>query len=156
MSDFFEKLKSGANKVAFEADKLARQNKAQGELNTLKHQKETLLLKLGELVYQQFLGQTAAAPEMDEICHSISDLENQLAAKEEEIKRISSEIFGGQPVTPLPAPQEAAPVPMPMPVPPAPVEPPPPAAPLTKFCTNCGKEMPTTVKFCPDCGAKMV
>ena len=23
------------------------------------------------------------------------------------------------------------------------------------FCSNCGKQIPDTVKFCPDCGEKM-
>ena len=36
MPDLFGKLKSGANKVAFEADKLARVNRAQGESEKLK------------------------------------------------------------------------------------------------------------------------
>jgi hypothetical protein len=36
MSDFFGKLKSGAGKVAFEAEKMNRLNRAKGELEKIK------------------------------------------------------------------------------------------------------------------------
>ena len=50
MPDLFGKLKGGAEKVAFEADKLARVNKAQGEVNQIKKQMDTLYVQLGEKV----------------------------------------------------------------------------------------------------------
>ena len=54
MPDLFGKIKTGANKVAFEADKLARLNRAQGEADKLKNQINSQYLKLGETVYEKF------------------------------------------------------------------------------------------------------
>jgi hypothetical protein len=160
MSDFFGKLKSGAGKVAFDADKMGRVNKAKGEIGKYKQQIEALYLKLGEITYNQFANPSSAAPDITETCQTITDLNRQIAAKNDEIQRINAETY---------APQGA---PAPAPIPPV-TQAPPPATPApatasgmadtssaapggaTKFCTNCGKEMAVAVKFCPDCGTKM-
>ncbi len=149
MSDFFGKLKSGAGKVAFEADKMARLNRAQNEQGQLKKQIEALYMKLGEMVYHQSQGQAPQDPAVAEICQNVVELENQVSAKGEEIQRINAENFSQG--APAPAPQ-AAPAPVP---PPAPVVAEAAPAAQTRFCTNCGREMAASVKFCPDCGTKM-
>jgi hypothetical protein len=51
MSDFFGKLKSGAEKVAFEAEKMNRLNRAKGELEKIKNQIQAQYAKLGEMYY---------------------------------------------------------------------------------------------------------
>jgi septal ring factor EnvC (AmiA/AmiB activator) len=153
MPDFFGKLKSGAEKVAFEADKIARLNHAQGEVGKVKRQIEAQYIKLGQLVYQQHTSQEAESPEINEICQSISELEQELAEKQDIVKHIDAETFSEQDnqkpasaVEETPA-EEAPSGPS--------SEPEQAAASETKFCTNCGKEMPVTTKFCPECGQKM-
>lgn len=154
MSDFFGKLKSGAGKVAFEADKMGRLNKAQGEVSQLKRQIETQYSKLGELYYHRFVNQEGETPVFAEICGQIAEIERQMAVKGEVIHRINAETYN-PPGTVAAAPPPPAPA-MPVPPAPAPVEEASevPGAPLTKLCTNCGKEMAVAVKFCPDCGTK--
>jgi hypothetical protein len=153
MSDFFGKLKSGAGKVAFEADKMGRLNKAQGEVEKLKRQIEAQYSKLGELYYHRFVNQEGETPVFAEICGQIADFERQMALKNEDVHRISAETYNapGAPAPAAPAPAPAMPVPAPAPVEEIPEVS---EAPQTKFCTNCGKEMAVTVKFCPDCGTK--
>lgn len=167
MPDFFGKLKSGAEKAAFEAEKMVRVNRAQGELGQLKKQKEGLFTKLGEMYYLQFTGQKTESPDYASVCANIADLDRQVEAKNEEVQRLNAEVYGAQAAAPAPAappaPAQAtyaAPVEPVNAVPaaeagpaPAPVE----AAPAaqTKFCPNCGREMAATAKFCPDCGTKM-
>ena len=118
MSDFFGKLKSGAGKVAFEAEKMAKTNKAQGELGQLKRQIEAQYLKLGDLYYHHFINQAADVPDFGEICQQISGLEQQVGLKTEELQRISAETYGTpaaavpiEMVPPAPAHVQAAPVP---------------------------------------------
>ena len=163
MSDFFGKLKSGAGKVAFEADKMNRVNRAKGEMEKIKGQIQAQYCKLGELYYTQRANSGVSGPAYDEICQVIAGLEPQVAAKNEEIQRINAEAFSGQAAQPQ-APSQFATVPQYPPAPPAPAADTsqyvPPAAPVaaaatTKFCTNCGREMALEVKFCPDCGTKM-
>lgn len=155
MSDFFGKLKSGAEKVAFEAEKMNRLNRAKGELEKLKNQIQTQYSKLGEMYYTQHEAMGVTGPAFDEICQVIKDLELQVASKTEDIQRINAEVFapqGAQPaVQPVSSPVQAAPVPMQS----VPQATPVPSAATTKFCPNCGKEMPIETKFCPDCGTKV-
>lgn len=161
MSDFFGKLKSGAGKVAFEADKMARLNKAQNEQGATKRKIEEQYHKLGELYYQGYTSQQLDNPEFASICGLIADLQAQVTAKDEEVQRIHAETYSPPGAAPAPSPLApiepiaAAAAPAPLPVP-APAEAPAPEAPQKRFCTNCGKEVPAGVKFCPDCGTKMV
>lgn len=160
MSDFFGKLKSGAGKVAFEADKLNRLNRAKAELDQLKKQIDGKYLKLGDLYYHQRAAMNLTGPAFDEICQAIVDLEQKVAFKNDDIQKINAEAYvvPGQPAAPVAPAAASGPVQFVPPSEPAPVQPvaaPVQEAPATKFCTNCGREMATTVKFCPDCGTKM-
>ncbi|HSB67394.1 MAG TPA: zinc ribbon domain-containing protein [Anaerolineales bacterium] len=155
MSDFFGKLKSGAEKVAFEAEKMNRLNRAKGELEKLKNQIQVQYSKLGEMYYTQHETMGVTGPAYDEMCQAIKGLEQQALVKNEEIQRINAEVFtpqGAQPAAqPIPAPVQSSTAP-------AQTESTPQAAPAaaeTKFCPNCGREMPVATKFCPDCGTKV-
>ena len=155
MSDFFGKLKSGAGKVAFEADKMTRLNKAKGELEQIKRQIEGQFTKLGDLYYHQHATLGTAGQAYDEICQSVVELEQKAAVKNEDIQRINAEVYA-QPGAPQPAPVAPAPASYTPPPAPSPVvnAAPAPAA-ANKFCPNCGKELAATAKFCPDCGTKV-
>ena len=83
MADFFGKLKSGANKVAFEADKMARANRAQGEGEKLKAQINSQYLKLGEAVYEKFSKQEAVDPALVEFCQAIAQLHQQVGLNQD-------------------------------------------------------------------------
>jgi hypothetical protein len=148
MSDFFGKLKSGAGKVAFDADKMARVNRAKGEIGKFKQQIDALYLKLGEITYNQFANPGAVTPDITEMCQNITELNRQIALKNDEIQKINAETYAPQgAAAPAPTPA-AAPASAPAAASVAP-------AASTKFCPNCGKEMALAVKFCPDCGTKM-
>ncbi len=157
MSDFFGKLKSGAEKVAFEAEKMNRLNKAKGELEKIKNQIQAQYAKLGEMYYIQRATTGVTGPAYDEICQAIMALEQQATTKNEDIQRINVEVYATH-VTPPPA------QPIPSPAVSAPAAsavqstPPPAASPetaKTKFCSNCGTEIPAETKFCPNCGTKV-
>jgi hypothetical protein len=150
MPDFFGKLKSGANKVAFEADKIARVNRVQGEAEKLKNQVNSQLLKLGQIVYEKFSKQEAIDPTLAEACQTIAQLQQQVGVKNEEIAKIKAEVFSDTPAAPAPNPAQA-------PTPPetAPVEPAPQAQPEVQHCPTCGKAVQPGEKFCGDCGTKL-
>jgi hypothetical protein len=153
MPDLFGKLKGGAEKVTFEAEKMARLNKARGEAEQVKRQIESLYTKLGEMYYQQYAHPAPESPAYDEVCQNIAELEGKLDEKQAEVQRINAETYGApaaQPAAPAPeaageaaAPAASASV--------AASE----AAPQTRFCPNCGQELTSAVKFCTNCGAKL-
>ena len=153
MTDFFGRLKSGAGKVAFEAEKMGRLNHAQSELAKIKSQIEEQFYKLGQMYYNQQADLEAAAPAFAETCQVVAGLEQQANLKAEEVQRINAEVYNPQGTTPAPqhieppAPVTAAPSPVNTTAPVA-------ASSQTKTCPSCGREMALTVKFCPDCGTK--
>jgi hypothetical protein len=148
MSDFFGKLKSGTEKVAFEADKMMRLNKAKGELERVKSLIQGQYAKLGEMYYTQRATSGVTGTAFDEICQAIVDLGHQVEAKNAEVQKINADVYGPQGAQPAAA-QTPPPAP-PVQVPPSVQAPTFQTA--TKFCPNCGKELAVTVKFCPDCG----
>jgi predicted nucleic acid-binding Zn ribbon protein len=157
MSDFFGKLKSGAEKVAFEAEKMNRLNRAKGDLEKIKSQIQIQYAKLGEMYYNQRGTAGVTGPAYDEICQEIMNLASQIESKNNDIQRIGAEVY---------APHVAQPTAQPVSAPVQPQSNPSPTqsntssavAPgvaSTKFCPICGKEMPVETKFCPDCGTKV-
>ncbi len=155
MSDFFGKLRSGAGKVAFEADKMNRVSHAKGELEKLKNQVQAQYSKLGEMYYTQRQTVGVSGPGYDEICQAIQLLEQQVLAKNDDIQRINAEVYTAQGTQPSvqPAASPVQPAPVPTQSASAPVQAP--SADATKFCPNCGREMPVATKFCPDCGTNV-
>jgi DNA repair exonuclease SbcCD ATPase subunit len=150
MSDFFGKLKSGANKVAFEAEKIARVNRAQGEAEKLKSQINSQFSKLGEIVYEKFSKQEEIDPALVEACQAIAQLQQQVGLKNEEISKIKADTFSTSPAAPAPTPAQTPTEPETAPVTPAPQ-----AQPEVKKCPTCGKEVEQDEKFCKDCGTKL-
>jgi predicted nucleic acid-binding Zn ribbon protein len=157
MSDFFGKLKSSAGKVAFEADKMSRTSRANGELEKIKGMMQAQYIKLGELYYTQraTIGVTGSA--YDEICQEIMNLEQQVEAKNAEIQRINADVYvpQGTQTTAQPVPTSTQSPSTPLPTQSTSPSAPPPSAATTKFCPNCGTEMPVATKFCPNCGTKV-
>ena len=150
MPDFLGKLKSGASKVAFEAEKLTRVNRAQGEAEKLKSQINSQYLKLGETVYEKFSKQEAIDPALVEACQAIAQLHQQVGLKNEEIAKIKAETFSASTAAPAPTPAES-----PTTSEAAAVTPAPQAQPEAKHCPNCGKEVQADEKFCKDCGTRL-
>jgi hypothetical protein len=153
MSDFFGKLKNGAEKVAFEAEKMTRVSRAKGELDMIKSQIQGQFMRLGEMYYNQRATSGVTGQAYDDLCLAIADLEKQAAAKNEEIQRMNTENYAPQGTPPAPQPVYGQ-----APYPPAPAAPsiPTPYAPAaTVTCPKCGKENQVGVKFCPDCGTSL-
>jgi uncharacterized protein YjbJ (UPF0337 family) len=159
MSDFFGKIKSGAGKVAFEAEKMNRLNHAKGELEKIKSQIQAQYSKLGEMYFTQRETMGVTGPAYDEICQAIKDLQLQVESKNADIQRINTEVYtpqgaatSPQPTTqPVSSPTQAAPTPMQS----APTTASTPSVVAAKFCMNCGTQIPADTKFCPNCGTKV-
>ena len=133
MPGFFDKIKSGADKAAFEADRLRRVTVAQSALNKLKGELTTQTGAIGARAVELYDSGALAVPELQELCQQLDGLRQQVAAQEQEIERIREEK----------APEAAAAAPTPT------------AAPAGRTCPNCHAEVAAGVKFCPNCGSKV-
>jgi cell division septation protein DedD len=146
MSDILGRIKSGAGKVAKEADRVTHVKRIELDIGSIKKQIEDQYNKLGEIAYKSSVNNEPENPEAMGIIAKITELLQQIKAKEEEIKRINQGEAEPQPEQATPATQ-----------PPAPQAPATqaPATPEKRFCTSCGRENDTSAKFCAECGAKM-
>jgi hypothetical protein len=161
MSDLFGKLKAGAGKVAFEADKLAKTQRVKSELDQLNHALENLYAGLGKAVYAQTM--TGDPVSMEDWRAKIDEQKLRVQAKERELQAINAETYQQPGAAPAPRPAPAAPASAPIVPPAAPAEPiTPPVvtaseepAPAPRTCPNCGASVPAQSKFCTECGTRM-
>ena len=150
---FFDKVKSGAGKVAFEADKVADAKKVEMDIGGLKKQINEIYTTLGEMSYRRYAATNQEAPEFLEVCQRILVVEQKITAKQEELKQINARIWQA----PQPQQQYQAPPPSYSPPPQQQYNAPPPPPPQQggKFCPSCGTPVSDTTKFCSNCGAKV-
>ena len=160
MPGFFDRLKSGADKAAFEADRLLRLNQAQGAVKAAQRDLEAKVAELGRQALALYDAGNLDHPELQDICRQIEAQREEIAAREAEVERIREEKppeAGGPPSEQPPEP----------PTPPSaepPYPPPAPEEPTSEFggptaeartCPNCGTPLPPDVRFCPECGTKI-
>lgn len=124
MSSIFGKLKAGASRTAFEADKLRRSKKAEGELAQLRKQVDTFQERLGEITYLNYIHNEPQGQDSVDYIEKLKELEQQVTEKLEEIKSIQEETFDQ--TTPM--------------------------DPSYVKCPNCGKMNSANTKFCSECG----
>ena len=165
MPSFLDKLKSGADKAAFEADRLVRVNQAQAAVRSAQRDLEAETGALGREALALYEAGTLTQPELLATCNKIDGLRQQVAALEAEVERVRQE------KAPDPSAADVEPVaevprPVPPPVPAATPQPPPPisrtvaaapSAPVPQggICPNCGSPLRAGVRFCPECGTRV-
>ncbi len=149
MPGFLDKVKSGAERAAFEADRLRRSTQAQSALKALQRDLEAQVAAMGQEALALYDAGTLTQPELLAICPRIDALREQITAQEAEVERISQEkpptAAGEEPARPAEA---AAPIreqPREAPA----------AAPQGRACPACQSPLPPGVRFCPECGAKV-
>jgi predicted nucleic acid-binding Zn-ribbon protein len=89
MSDIFGKIKSGAGKVAKDADRVAHVKRIELDIGSVKKQIEDQYKKLGETTYKSNVNNEPGNTDATAIIAKITDLNNQIKAKEDEIKKLN-------------------------------------------------------------------
>jgi len=155
MPSFLDKLKSGADKAAFEADRLVRVNQAQAAVRSAQRDLEAETGALGREVLALHDAGTLTQPELLATCNKIDGLRQQVAALEAEVERVRQE------KAPDPSAADVEPAAdVPRPVPPPPISRTvagAPSAPVSQggTCPNCGSPLRAGVRFCPECGSRV-
>lgn len=166
MESIFGRIRSGAGKAAFEADKLRRVNAIKGEIKALTEAITQTFYHVGQVAYELYRQNQVPQPALNEVCAQLADLQRQILEKEKAIEQIRQEEFV-EPVSPtvgpLPAgsmqcPEGHGPLPQQArfcPVCGSPGVPVRPAAPAGRFCPNCGEGLSPGGRFCPSCGTNL-
>jgi hypothetical protein len=128
LSNLFGKLRSGASKTAFQAGKIARIRKVEGEIADIRKQTDAFQERLGEVTYLSYINEEEQGQDAIDYINQITVLEEQLIIKQEEMKNIQAETFGTSGQT---------------------------SEPDHITCPNCNKMNPANTKFCSECGNKL-
>lgn len=161
MNTLFDKMRSGAGKAAFEADKLRRVTLIQSELRGLRDGFNKALGQAGTVALTVYQRGEINQPELRAACEQAAAVLAQVNAKEAEIERIRSEQYVEPAITYPPGtllcPAGHGPLPVGTRfcehcgqpgVAPAPVA----AAPAAALCPDCGQPLPPGARFCNNCG----
>jgi uncharacterized OB-fold protein len=159
MSSFFDKIRSGAGKAAFEADKLRRVTAIQAAIRTHKGNFDKVLVEAGQVAFALHQTDQITQPELQKVCERLAAIQKQIREKEQEIERIRAEEYvesqeAGRVCPnghgPLPAQDNFCQV---CGAPAVEVSPP---ATTGLACPNCGLALAPGARFCSSCGQTIV
>jgi ribosomal protein L40E len=129
MPRFIDRLKEGAEKAGFEADRLRRLNQAQSSLRTMQREMESKTEDLGRQTLTLYDGGYLTQPELLNSCRAEVDrLRRQIADQEALIERIRHERTPEAEISAL----------------------------YGHICPSCQIQLPAGTDFCPRCGSKAV
>lgn len=93
MNNFFDKMRSGAGKAAFEADKLRRVTTAQAELRGLRDELQKSIALVGRVAFDLHQRGQVGPPELRTVCEQAAAALALVNGKESDIERIRAEQF---------------------------------------------------------------
>ena len=93
MNNFFDKMRSGAGKAAFEADKLRRVTTAQAELRGLRDELQKGIALVGRVAFDLHQRGQIDPPELRAVCEQAAAALALVNGKESDIERIRAEQF---------------------------------------------------------------
>lgn len=128
MTEIFGRIRLGADKARFEAERLIRINQAQSVLKDLERQLQATTAAMGTQTLALYDAGKLTQPELVVTCQQIQSMRQRISAQMTEIERIRQE----QP-------------------PEAPV-----AAHYGHICPVCQIQLPAGTGFCPRCGSQAV
>jgi|SRR5579859_5306302 len=136
-------LSQGYDRAKFEAEKLQKVTRIQGEVADVRKQIDARRTELGDRTFELYKAGQIQSATLSELVQAIDSLRNSLAIKEDELKAAQNErppdaAMGVQtqqvPISTATAPMGSGP---------------------TRACPNCGFQLPTSAMFCPNCGTRM-
>lgn len=145
MPGIFDKMKSGAERASFEADRLWRVNQARSTLRDLEGDLEARVAALGCQTLALYDAGGLTQAELLESCGPIDALRQKIEAQQAEVERIQQEKPPTEPGAEEAVPSEA----------PAHEEPSRAGAESTqeRTCARCHSPVMAGARFCQECGA---
>jgi len=159
MNSFFDRMRSGAGKAAFEADKLRRIALLQNELRGLRDDFHKALGQTGQMAFDLYQRGQVTQPELRAACDVAAAVMAAINAREADVERTRNEQFIDPQLAAAPllaCPMGHGPLPLGarfcqlcgQPGIDAPPSPPPPAF----CCPTCGEDVAADTLFCANCG----
>lgn len=93
MSGIFKGVKRGARRASFEAERMVRIERVQGQIGALDGQLRGAMTRLGHLTYELARRGEITHPELQQFCAQLDGLRAQITAHEAEIESMRKEAF---------------------------------------------------------------
>ena len=150
MDNFLGRIRSGAGKAAFEADKMRRVNAVQSKIKSLHKESEKAYCQIGRVAYGLYGDGRITQPELKNVCDQMAGLQAQIATHEQEIAAIRTEEFVGPQAAVSPQYGRICPNGHGV------------ISPQDNFCQTCGAKAifvpppaPANASVCPNCSAPL-
>lgn len=85
MTEFFDKLKEGIDKVSIKVKETIEINKIKGQISKIQEQKKRAFEELGSIVYEMLNSDNLDTEKLKEKTEAIKEFERQIKEKEQEI-----------------------------------------------------------------------
>lgn len=157
-----KQFSQGLDRAKYEAEKLARVARIQGEIGEQRRQLDAKRVELGDRAYELYKAGQVQSATIAALAREVDSLRATVTLKEDELKSAQTDTYVEPPptVTPYGSAQEVPVSVEPVTTYTSPVTPtttytPSSVAPDKKACPTCGFVMPIGAMFCPNCGARL-
>ncbi len=127
MMDFMDSFRRGVDRAGFELDRLLRANRVRAQIGGLRSRVDEELRQIGRQVVDLYDKGEPIAPELQNRCERIKQLQSEIAVREAELAAINQE-------TPVSGQEGAG---------------------TAATCPKCGVSLPANAAFCPACGVDL-
>lgn len=150
LDNITKSVSQGIDRAKFEAEKIARIARVQGEIAEVRRQMDAKRLELADRAYDLYKAGQITSPTISALAQEVDSMRSSVIVKEDELKVAQSDAY----IEPAPAPSSYSSQSVPVSYDTATSSSSGVAA-DKKPCPSCGFVMPRSAMFCPNCGSRL-
>lgn len=151
LDNISRQVTQGIDRAKFEAEKLARIARIQGEIADQRRQLDAKRLELADRAYELYKAGQIQSSTVAALVQEVDSLRSTVTLKEDELKSAQTDTY----VETMPSYTPPAAQDVPISVEPTTTTSYSSVAPGKKACPTCGFAMPVSSMFCPNCGTRV-
>ncbi|MBC8160833.1 MAG: zinc ribbon domain-containing protein [Roseiflexaceae bacterium] len=143
-------VSQGIDRAKFEAEKIAKIARVQGEISEVRRSMDAKRLELADRAYELYKAGQIQSPTIAALAREVDNMRSSVILKEDELKIAQGDAYIEPFVPGPPSASQSVPVSYDSPAPSSAG-----FSPGNKPCPTCSFVMPTSAMFCPNCGTRV-